>query len=370
MQALGKKIMVISPSLTVGGVQKAALEMAMLLHDTGFDVSLCLLLKQPHFFVLETGIPLVEPGHQAGGIWNRMRQMRDTVLEAYKQFEPEVVVVYGRYYSAWAAWALRGEKVKVVVSDRNSPLFVLPLWQRTWIRLAYMINPPSMALAQTQAAKQHQLHYYSTKWLGLFPFKRKPEVILFPNLLDALKPAEVVSREKIVLAVGRVTDPLKGLDWLLQVRSLVENTEWKWVLAGGTAEENPLLWKQVQDLNLTDKIIFLGKVKDLDSWYRKAGIFIMTSKSEGFPNALAEAMQHGMPCVAYDFVGGAKDLIDNEQVGVLVEYGNHTACAAAIEDLMENEEKRLALGSAAAESVQRLVRKNRIKEVRTLFEQL
>ena len=364
---MSKRILVISPSLTVGGLQKAALEMALLLRDSGFAVGMGLLFKHKRFFELPKDVPCFEPSQEATGTWARMKQMRNLARNAVKQFDADVVVVYGRYYSAWVAWALRGVDVKVVMSDRNSPLFVLPLWQRAWIRWSYWVNAPVLALAQTEAALVHQEQYFGSKWLGIFPFRRKTHVVLFPNLLDALKPAEAVDREKIVLAVGRVTDPLKGMDWLLEVRSLVENTAWKWVVAGGTAEENPVLWKQIQAMNLSDKIDFLGKVKDLDSWYRKAGIFIMTSKSEGFPNALAEAMQHGMPCVAYDFVGGAKDLIVNDQVGVLVEYGHHAACAKAVEALMNDEEKRLALGAAAAESVQRLLRKNRITEVQTLF---
>ncbi len=341
-----------------------------MLRDSGFDVGMGLLFKHKRFFDLPGDIPCFEPLQEATGTWARMKQMRNLAREAVTQFDADVVVVYGRYYSAWVAWALRGVDVKLVVSDRNSPLFVLPLWQRIWIRWTYWVNAPVLALAQTEAALVHQEQYFGSKWLGIFPFRRKTRVVLFPNLLDALKPAEAVDREKIVLAVGRVTDPLKGMDWLLEVRNLVANTEWKWVVGGGTAEENPVLWKQIQALNLTDKITFLGKVKDLDSWYKKAGIFIMTSKSEGFPNALAEAMQHGMPCVAYDFIGGAKDLIANEKVGVLVEYGDHAACAAAMEALMNDEEKRLALGLAASESVQCLVRKNRINEVQILFGEL
>lgn len=356
-----QRILVVSPALSVGGVQKAALEMALLLRDSGFEVAICLLLKQAHFFELPADIPCFEPQQEASGTWARMQQMQAMVKNSCAEFGATTVVVYGRYYSAWAAWALKGTGMKLVVSDRNSPLFVLPLWQRIWIRWAFFVKTPVMALAQTQAAKEAQQRY----------FGKNTQVVLFPNLLDEIKGDEIPrEREKIVLAVGRVTDHLKGLDWLFMVRSLVKNKEWKWVIAGGTAEENPALFHELKALDLEGKITFLGKVKDLSEWYKKAGIFVMTSKSEGFPNAMAEAMQYGMPCVAYNFVGGAKDLISSNELGILVEYGNHHACAEALEELMLNDQKRMAMGHAASESVQRLLRKNRLEEVKLLFENL
>ena len=70
------------------------------------------------------------------------------------------------------------------------------------------------------------------------------------------------------------------------------------------------------------RIKFLGKVEEIDKCYAYAGMFVIPSRSEGFPNALAEAMTAGCCCVTFDFVAGPRDIITNNINGIIVENKN------------------------------------------------
>lgn len=87
-------------------------------------------------------------------------------------------------------------------------------------------------------------------------------------------------------------------------------------------------------------IDFLGPVKDIDLLYARAGIFVMPSRSEGFPNALAEALIAGCCCISFDFTAGARDLIKNGFNGIPIEPENYLKLGEVLNELIENESRR------------------------------
>ena len=91
----------------------------------------------------------------------------------------------------------------------------------------------------------------------------------------------------------------------------------------------------------------MGFITNVEEWYQKADIFAFTSSSEGFPNALAEAMACGCACISYDCVAGPADLITHEFNGLLIEMGNQASYIKGLEELTENTVFRKVLQKKA-----------------------
>jgi glycosyltransferase involved in cell wall biosynthesis len=99
----------------------------------------------------------------------------------------------------------------------------------------------------------------------------------------------------------------------------------------------------VRSLHLDDNVRFLGGLEDVYPVLERSDIFCVLSRSEGFSNALLEAMACGLPCVATR-VGGNPELVRDEVNGFLVESEDDAAAARRLMELMANPGKARAMG--------------------------
>jgi phosphatidylinositol alpha-1,6-mannosyltransferase len=164
-------------------------------------------------------------------------------------------------------------------------------------------------------------------------------------------PEDDVPREPAVLIVGRMwrEEPGKGHDALLKgwsaLRRVVPEAQ-LWIVGEGDAQ--PVFKEQARSLGLGDCVHFFGRVSDeeLGSLYRRASIFAMPSRQEGFGLVYAEAMWHGLPCVG-STADAAVDVISDGETGLLVPYGDPEQTAEAISNLLRDP-KRLSRMRRAA----------------------
>ena len=100
-------------------------------------------------------------------------------------------------------------------------------------------------------------------------------------------------------------------------------------------------------LGITDRVHFEGRKEDFAKDLSESEIFVLPSLSEGYPNALIEAMSVPLPCISSDCVAGPSDIIKNGINGILVEPGNADAMAKAMTLLIENKDLRDNLAKEA-----------------------
>jgi len=329
------KICIIGPSTKMGGMERATVNLAHSILGLGHEVIYVSLFNQEKFFPLDNKIRFIEPNgfnKNSLSIFKSIKWIRKTVL----QESPDRVIVFNKFYSAMVLLALVKLDFKVFISERSSPLYYWGFKMELISRFIFWFFKPTGIIAQTSIAAGYQKNYYG---------KNIP-IGIVPNALRPIKNYPEIQREKIVLAVGRLRDPLKGFDRLIEAFSKIKSSDWKLVFAGG--DENGFKLKnQAKELNILDKIDFLGQVKDLDPVYAMASIFIIPSRSEGFPNALCEAMGAGLPCIAFDFIAGPRDIISHGHDGIIVEDGNINELAIAIDKMIKDKNARKYYGKNA-----------------------
>ncbi len=187
----------------------------------------------------------------------------------------------------------------------------------------------------------------------------RAQVVYNPALAPAEKtyprPAFMQAGKNYVLAVGRLTAQ-KGFDRLLCAWQQTRLPSWRLAIIGGGEEENKLK-AQAERLGVLDSVDFVAPQKEVFSAYAHAQLFAMSSRAEGFPLVLLEAMAHGLPAVSFACTG--PDVIIRDGVdGVLVPQDDVPALAHALQELMQDETKRQQFSVRAREVVTRFSLQN------------
>lgn len=181
----------------------------------------------------------------------------------------------------------------------------------------------------------------AAKWGAL------PNLHVIPNArtFTTDNPAQLENKE--VLAVGRYAYQ-KGFDLLLQAWAAVCREVSGWTLRiVGDGELRDELQQMVARLGVGDSVILARQSSDVQSLYRRAAIYVMSSRYEGLPMVLLEAQAAGLPIVSFACPCGPSDVVTDGRDGFLVPAGDTDALAARLLTLMRDPALRQRMGAAA-----------------------
>lgn len=149
-------------------------------------------------------------------------------------------------------------------------------------------------------------------------------------------------RDKLVITIGRL-EKLKGYDQLLDVWKsvLIKHPDWKLQIIG-EGEEHENLQNIIDTYNIKN-VELLGKKSNVSDYYRRASIYVSTSKKEGLPMTMIEAQSYGLPIVSFDFETGPQDIISEAINGFIIKQGKNRNINMA-EKLSELMDEPLKLG--------------------------
>lgn len=187
--------------------------------------------------------------------------------------------------------------------------------------------------------------------------KRKSNVVVMPNpsSFESIT-SNSHEREKSILAVGSLNRiHHKGFDNLIKImaRVLPNYPDWKLQIAGGGDESNlQLLERLVREENLEKQVEFLGYCDHVRELMGKSSIYVLSSRYEGLPMVLLEAMSQGMACIAFDCITGPSNMITHDVNGLLVADQDLVEMVKVLDSLISNKEKRVRLGSKAITSLE------------------
>ncbi|MCZ6632627.1 MAG: glycosyltransferase family 4 protein [bacterium] len=144
----------------------------------------------------------------------------------------------------------------------------------------------------------------------------------------------------------------KGIDILLQsLPPLLENHPdlRLYILGDGPLRES--LNHQTQQLNIQNHVHFSGNVEDVRPWIAAFDLVVLPSRHEAMGRSLLEAMAMGRPVIA-SRTGGIPELVRHNETGILVPPEDPKALAQAIDDLFQNDQKRLTLAQSGKADVE------------------
>lgn len=174
---------------------------------------------------------------------------------------------------------------------------------------------------------------------------RSDRTVVIPNAVDvAAHPrATPVEAVPLLVSVGRLKAP-KDFSTLVRAVARLEPRSWRLIIVGD-GPERPALERQLHAEGLDDAVEFVGERSDVSELLAGADAFVLSSRSEGMPLSVLEAMAAGLPVVA-TAVGGVPEVVVHDETGVLVAPGDAEALAAALARLIDDPELRRRLGSA------------------------
>jgi len=154
----------------------------------------------------------------------------------------------------------------------------------------------------------------------------------------------------VVSTAGRLT-AIKRYDLFLDTARLVADRHSEALfLVAGDGELRAALEAQARANGIADRVSFLGWRRDLDTLYAASDVFLLTSRNEGTPVALIESLAAGVPGVSTD-VGGVRDVIDSDRVGLLAPFGDARALADHVQALLADRDRRRRMGEAGRQAV-------------------
>ena len=178
-------------------------------------------------------------------------------------------------------------------------------------------------------------------------FSKARRVEVIPNFTNLQPTASADYMQKKCVAVGRLVYQ-KNYPRMIEIWKRISEKNPDWTLdIYGEGEERTLIENIINEAGMAGRIVLHGNTDDVVSAMQSASIYLMTSRMEGFPLALVEAMKCRLPIVAFDCDFGPSEVIDNGTTGFLVPYSDDAMFIDKLAYLMEHPEVREQMGASA-----------------------
>jgi GalNAc-alpha-(1->4)-GalNAc-alpha-(1->3)-diNAcBac-PP-undecaprenol alpha-1,4-N-acetyl-D-galactosaminyltransferase len=280
--------------------------------------------------------------------------------QAIASCSPDVVISFIDRTNILTLLAARGLNRPVIVAERSDPSQKYIGW--LWGLLRRVVyRQASAVIVQTESAR------------SFFPDGLQQRIRLIPNPLDLPSPdllAQKLQRiddSKVIIGLGRLSKE-KGFDILIRAFAKITADFPEYTLViWGEGDERQALERLIDELSLKEQVSLPGLTQAPSEKLFEASLFVLSSRYEGFPNALCEAQACGLPVVSFNCRSGPADLIRDGIDGVLVPPGDLDGLARAIGALMGDPDRRQALARRAGERLDRLATDRVAAEWERLF---
>lgn len=335
-------------SLNRGGAERVISNLANFFCERGYEVVMVTKLKEKNEYILHPDIPRIiaditpeeETTSRVRNFVRRVKKLRNI----WKKEKPDLIISFIKKNNFMAIVSCAFLKPRVVISVRSAPEREYGTWLERALAF-FLFQIADGVILQTRQA------------FSFFPKTIQRKAVLLPNSLtgDFLETPYTGIRKKEIVSVGRIDENKNQIMLVKAFEKISERyPEWK-CLIYGDGEGTIKLQEYIQGKKLDSCVKLMGKTDNVKASIEQSSIFVLTSRVEGMPNALIEAMALGLAVVSTDCpCGGPADLIMQGENGILVEVDDTEALADALIQMIENEVVREQMGKSAAEIRERL----------------
>lgn len=359
-----------------GGIERVLSNKTNYLVNLGYDISI-ITFRHPKdrepFFTFDNRIRFYDLDLPLDEYDIRSKKLRQIFVDKLSillnQIQPDITVAIGMELGFYTCLA-RDKSKKVLESHfskykRKLKLVKLDSYYLTrFIPFLYTYN-------QTKLIKRFDKYVVLTEedkesWRGV------DNIEVIPNALTFIPDDKSLVESKNVISVGRYTTQ-KGFDRLIDIWRIVSPKFPDWhlnIYGSGTDRKRKKLEVLIEKYKLTDTVALKPPTSNIKREFLNSSVYAMTSRYEGLPMVLIEAMACGLPPVSYACKCGPRDVINEGEDGFLVEMGDKEKFAERLSLLMANEDTRKKMGKAASVNILRLSEDNIMKKWITLFDEL
>lgn len=339
-----KKIAFLIPSLSAGGAERVVVSLANKFIEK-FEVFVIVLNKTETVYSVDKEVTIIylqEKYLPSSSLFEAIKSnfvYVKKICKTVKTNQIDILIGFTTSVNILTIISSMFLNKPNLISERNNPEVYVP--NTLWRVLRNILYPFTNGLiVQTELIKR----FYQKSI-------QENKIKIIPNPIDEIilsNRSEYYERENIILTVGRL-DTNKNQRLLIEAFANLNVGNWKLIIVGdGVLREE--YEKLTASLSIADKVDFVGNVNNISDFYNKAKIFVFTSQSEGFPNALLEAMSFGIPCISTDCPSGPSEIIKNNKNGYLIEVNNRKQLENRLTSLMNNSELCMDFSSKALQS--------------------
>jgi len=310
-------------SLHGGGAERVVSVWASALAEKGYRVSVLVYARLENEYPVSEKVEVYpiaasEQDCNAMPVWKRLVCFR----KGLKALKPDVVISFLPVVQVYIKLASMGMGIPRVETIRINP------WRTSILKTGF--SKLWLWCFKTCRA----LILQSEDQRAFFSKSVQKKAVVIPNPINALyienaKTTYSVTSHKIV-AAGRLTEQ-KNYKMMIDAVKIAAKVYGDVSLEiYGIGEMEDQLQAYIKEQELEGKVRLMGRSRELHRVYQNADLYVMSSDYEGMPNALAEAMALGLPCISTDCKTGPRDLVDDGENGYLVPCGDAQALAETI----------------------------------------
>ena len=337
------------PTLRAGGAERVLV--SLLNHWAEKNIFNLVLVvhddpKTRPFYTLHPTINVIHTG-----FWDKHQKWRIVFFlsRIINILKPDGVISFIIWNNILTLLAAKIVRVPCIIAERSSPHVVknkVVKYVRNWI-----YGWADRVIVQTGRAQ------------AMFPERLGPKISVIANPISSTaKPSG--ERQHLILSAGRLAKE-KRFSLLIESFSLIadDHRDWNLVIFG-EGPERKNLETCITEKGLEKRIFLPGATKEIAQEMAKGSIFVLSSRFEGMPNALAEAMTLGLAVISTDCPTGPRELITPFENGLLVPVDDAEALAESMKMLIEDRKMRENFGKRASQAM----KKYDIKNITLLWE--